>query len=70
MERTFRKHMHMKLVVVDAADRFLAALAGVTEPEQKRRRIGSTFIEVFADAVRQDRLGCPLPRARGPSIRT
>ena len=54
VERTFRKHMHMKLVVVDAADRFLAALAGVTEPEQKRRRIGSTFIEVFADVVRQE----------------
>jgi GMP synthase (glutamine-hydrolysing) len=57
VERTFRKHMHIKLVVVDAADRFLTALAGITEPEQKRKRIGGTFIDVFADAVKKEGSG-------------
>ena len=54
VDRTFRKHMHIKLVTIDAADRFLDALAGVTDPEQKRKKIGGTFIEVFADAVRAE----------------
>jgi GMP synthase (glutamine-hydrolysing) len=40
------------LRVVDAADRFLAALDGVTEPQEKRLRIGHTFIEVFRDEAR------------------
>ena len=57
VERTFASHMHLKLIVVDATDRFLAALEGVSEPEQKRKRIGNTFIEVFADAVRQEHSG-------------
>lgn len=47
VERTFRKHMGIRLIVVDAADRFLKALAGVEDPETKRKRIGHTFIEVF-----------------------
>ncbi|MSR35317.1 MAG: glutamine-hydrolyzing GMP synthase [Gemmatimonadetes bacterium] len=57
VERTFRKHMKIKLVVVDAGDRFLAALEGITDPEQKRKRIGGTFIDVFADAVRSEGSG-------------
>ncbi len=57
VERTFCSHMHARLVVVDAADRFLAALEGVSDPEQKRTRIGNTFIEVFADAVREEGSG-------------
>ena len=40
VEQEFRKHLGMDLTTVDAADRFLEALAGVTDPEQKRRRIG------------------------------
>jgi GMP synthase (glutamine-hydrolysing) len=44
---TFGRHLRMPLVVVDAADRFLAALAEVTNPETKRRRIGETFVRVF-----------------------
>jgi GMP synthase (glutamine-hydrolysing) len=51
VERTFRAHLGITLVVVDAADRFLGALAGVTDPEEKRRRIGHTFIDVFEDAA-------------------
>jgi GMP synthase (glutamine-hydrolysing) len=47
VERTFRRHMGIKLVVVDAREEFLAALAGVEEPEAKRKAIGNTFIRVF-----------------------
>jgi len=47
VERTFRKHMGIRLVVEEAADEFLAELEGVTDPEEKRRRIGHTFIRVF-----------------------
>ncbi len=50
VERTFRQHMGIKLVTVDAAARFLSALEGVTEPENKRTIIGHTFIDVFEQA--------------------
>ena len=43
----FTGHFHSDLHVVDAADPFLQTLAGVTEPQEKRRRIGHTFIECF-----------------------
>ncbi len=51
VERTFRAHLGIDLVTVDAADRFLDVLAGVEDPEEKRRRIGHTFIDVFEDAA-------------------
>jgi GMP synthase (glutamine-hydrolysing) len=54
VERTFRKHMGIRLVVVDAAKEFLDRLAGVTEPEAKRRAIGNTFIEVFERTARDE----------------
>ena len=44
---TFGRHMEMNLVHVDAADRFLTQLAGVIDPEEKRRIVGETFIRVF-----------------------
>ncbi len=44
---TFERNLHMNLRHVDASDRFLSALAEVTNPETKRIRIGNTFIEVF-----------------------
>jgi GMP synthase (glutamine-hydrolysing) len=47
VERVFGKHFHMDLTVVDATDQFLGALAGVTEPEKKRKIIGREFVEVF-----------------------
>jgi GMP synthase (glutamine-hydrolysing) len=50
---TFRKHFHVPLVHVDAADRFLDRLAGVEDPEEKRRRIGEDFIRVFEDEARK-----------------
>jgi len=45
--RIFRDTFHMKLVHVDARERFLKALEGVTDPEKKRKIIGHVFIEVF-----------------------
>jgi len=51
VEHTFRRHLGIDLRVVDAAERFLGALHGVTDPEEKRRRIGRTFIEVFESAA-------------------
>ena len=51
VEQTMRAHMGIKLVTVDASARFLGALAGVTDPEAKRRAIGHTFIDVFEDAT-------------------
>ena len=48
----FRDGQGMNLVPVDATEQFLTALDGVTEPEQKRKVIGSLFIDVFADEAR------------------
>jgi GMP synthase (glutamine-hydrolysing) len=44
---TFGRNMHMNLVAVDASERFLDRLDGVEDPEEKRKRIGETFIRVF-----------------------
>jgi GMP synthase (glutamine-hydrolysing) len=44
---TFAKHMHMKVVHVDASEDFLSALNGVADPEEKRKIIGRLFVEVF-----------------------
>jgi GMP synthase (glutamine-hydrolysing) len=52
VERTFRAHLGIDLRVVDATHRFLKELAGVEDPEEKRRRIGHTFIDVFEDTAR------------------
>ncbi|TVP75337.1 MAG: glutamine-hydrolyzing GMP synthase [Gemmatimonadales bacterium] len=51
VERTFRKHMGIRLVVVDAAADFLPALEGVSDPETKRKRIGNTFIRIFEETA-------------------
>ncbi len=48
VERTFRGNLGIDLRTVDAADEFLADLAGVDDPEVKRKRIGHRFIDVFA----------------------
>ncbi|MBQ5987854.1 MAG: glutamine-hydrolyzing GMP synthase [Clostridia bacterium] len=49
----FRNQLGANLVYVDAVDRFLDALAGVSEPEQKRKIIGKIFIDVFAEEARK-----------------
>jgi len=50
---TFGGHFHVPLVHVEAQDRFLAKLAGVTDPEEKRKKIGEEFIRVFEDEARR-----------------
>ena len=45
----FAGHLGVNVLRVDAEDRFLAALAGVSDPEEKRKRIGRTFIEIFEE---------------------
>jgi GMP synthase (glutamine-hydrolysing) len=53
VQQTFGGAFGIPLHTVDAGPRFLAALAGVTDPEEKRRRIGRLFIDVFSDAARE-----------------
>ena len=53
VETTFRDHFHVDLRVIDAGTRFLADLAGVLDPQEKRRRIGHRFIEEFTSAAGQ-----------------
>ena len=47
VERVFGDHFHMDLTVVDATSQFLEHLAGVTDPERKRKIVGREFVEVF-----------------------
>ncbi len=53
VEDLFREHYHIKLVTVDAEARFMAGLAGVTDPEAKRKFIGGAFIDVFEEEARK-----------------
>ncbi len=53
VEETFRGHFGMNLVVVDASGLFIDALAGVSDPERKRKIIGALFIDVFERAARE-----------------
>ena len=52
VEDTFRRQFHVNLVHAKAADRFFGALAGVTDPEAKRKIIGELFIRVFEEVAR------------------
>ncbi|HEY7983281.1 MAG TPA: glutamine-hydrolyzing GMP synthase [Ktedonobacterales bacterium] len=49
---TFRAHLGIPLIAVDARARFLARLAGVEDPEEKRKRIGAEFVRIFEDEAR------------------
>jgi len=53
VEETFGRHLRVPLIHVKAADRFLERLAGVTDPEMKRRAIGEEFIRVFEEVARE-----------------
>ncbi|HEY7282545.1 MAG TPA: glutamine-hydrolyzing GMP synthase [Actinomycetota bacterium] len=55
VEDTFARHFHVPLIHVKAADRFLAKLAGVEDPEAKRKIIGEEFIRVFEEVAREHR---------------
>ena len=48
---TFRKNLQLNMVYVDAADRFVSRLKGITDPEEKRRVVGEEFIHVFEEAA-------------------
>jgi GMP synthase (glutamine-hydrolysing) len=50
---TFAKHMGIRVIRVDAEERFLGALAGVADPEEKRKIIGGLFVEVFEEQAQQ-----------------
>ena len=49
----FRRHYNLPLVLVDAADRFISALEGESDPETKRKTIGRLFIEVFEEEAKK-----------------
>jgi len=51
VQRVFGENFHVRLKYVDASERFLSKLHGLTDPEQKRKVIGNEFIKVFEDAV-------------------
>jgi GMP synthase (glutamine-hydrolysing) len=51
--RVFKEELGANLIYVDAVDRFLDALAGVDEPERKRKIIGKIFIDVFAEEAKK-----------------
>ena len=51
VQKTFGEHFGMELVTVDGEDRFLSELAGVSDPEKKRKIIGRVFIELFEEAA-------------------
>lgn len=50
---TFAEHMGVKVIRIDAEQRFLDALKGVTDPEQKRKIIGNQFVEVFEEEAQK-----------------
>jgi GMP synthase (glutamine-hydrolysing) len=53
VQKTMREKLGLRVVAADAADRFLAKLKGVTDPEQKRKIIGNEFISVFDDEAKK-----------------
>jgi GMP synthase (glutamine-hydrolysing) len=53
VKKTFEDHFHIRLIYVDARERFLDKLKGVTEPERKRKIIGNEFIAVFEDEAKR-----------------
>ena len=53
VQSVFREHFKMKLVAVNARDRFMSELTGVTDPELKRKIIGRIFVDVFEEEARR-----------------
>ncbi|KAI9886121.1 MAG: GMP synthase (glutamine-hydrolyzing) [Watsoniomyces obsoletus] len=53
VQQTLEKHLGINLTVVDASERFLGQLKGVSDPETKRKIIGNTFIEVFQETAKE-----------------
>ena len=53
VQKTMREELHLNVVAADASERFLSKLAGVTDPEKKRKAIGNEFIAVFDDEAKK-----------------
>ena len=53
VENTFRDNFNINLDVIDASEKFQKKLRGITDPEQKRKSIGNTFIEVFEEEAKR-----------------
>ena len=51
--KTYREHLGLNVTYIDASDRFLDALKGVTDPEQKRKIIGGLFVRVFEEEAKK-----------------
>jgi GMP synthase (glutamine-hydrolysing) len=62
-----RDRLGLNVIGVDATDRFLAQLKGITDPEQKRKRIGAEFIAIFADEARK--LAVATPAKDAPPVK-
>jgi GMP synthase (glutamine-hydrolysing) A subunit len=65
VQQTMRAKLGLNLVAVDASERFLAKLAGVTDPETKRKIIGNEFIAVFDDQAARILKACALEETVG-----
>ena len=61
MVDTFRRHQHIELIHVRSADRYFERLAGVTDPEDKRKIVGELFIRIFEESA--GARGRPIPGA-------
>jgi GMP synthase (glutamine-hydrolysing) len=53
VRKTFEGHFHLKLIYIDARQRFLDKLSGITDPERKRKIIGNEFIAVFEEEAKK-----------------
>lgn len=53
VETVFREHFHMNLTCITSASDFTSKLAGIVDPEEKRKIIGNTFIEIFEEEARK-----------------
>lgn len=53
LKKVFAKHLNMNIEIIDARDKFLKALRGITDPEEKRKIIGKSFIESFEVAAKK-----------------
>jgi len=51
----FQKSLHLKPIVIDAKQQFLRALKGITDPEEKRKRIGALYIDLFDNVVKKQK---------------
>ena len=59
VQKNMRDKLGLNVVAVDASERFLSKLAGVTDPETKRKIIGNEFIAVFDDEAQRIDAKCP-----------